>query len=62
MGITGKVFQTGEIIYSNDLKSLGNFIPSIDNLTNNVKDVRSLLIIPVFGHREKYDKKPIAIL
>ena len=26
-------------------------MPSIDNLTTNVKDVHSLFVVPVFGHR-----------
>ena len=28
-----------------------SFLPSIDNLSYNVKDVYNMLIVPVFGHR-----------
>jgi len=34
-------------------------MPSIDNLAVNVKDVRSLMVVPVFGHE---GLKPIAIV
>jgi len=44
------------------MKTIAGFIPSIDNLSTNVKDVRSILVVPIFGHNEKDDKKPIAIL
>ena len=45
-------FQTGEIIYTNKIANLSGFIPSIDNLTNNVKDVHSCMIVPIYGHKE----------
>ena len=61
LGLTGKVFQTGECFYSNDLKLLAGYIPTIDNLSS-VKNVHSILIVPIFGHQEKKDAKPIAIL
>jgi len=44
------------------MKMLASFIPSIDNLSGNVKDVSSILTVPVFGHKEKNNKEPIAIL
>ena len=52
LGITGEVFKTGELVYANDMKKLPSFQPSIDNLSTNVKDVRSILILPIFGHRD----------
>lgn len=62
LGVTGHVFRTGEIMYANDMKSLAAYLPSVDNLSN-VNDVKSLLIVPVYGHREKAkDRKPVAIL
>ena len=63
LGITGEVFKTGKIVYTNNMKSLSVFLPSIDNLSNNVEDVRSILVLPIFGHREKDDPnvKPIAV-
>ena len=61
--ITCEVFKTGKIVYTNNMKSLSVFLPSIDNLSNNVEDVRSILVLPIFGHREKDDPnvKPIAV-
>lgn len=41
------------------MKTCTSFIPSIDNLSNNVKDVSSILVMPVFGTRST---KPVAIL
>ena len=35
------------------MQQLKNFLPSIDNLTPNVKDVHSLMIVPIFGHKAK---------
>jgi len=35
------------------MKTLSGFISSIDNLSMNVKDVRSMLVVPVYGHRDK---------
>ena len=78
MGVTGKAFQTGQVIYTNKISNLAGFIPSIDNLTTNVKDVHSCMIVPIFGHSYPFDeivedrpaddeaekppRKPIAIL
>lgn len=54
------------------MAKLSTFLPSIDNLSTNVKDVHSLMIVPIFGHKEKFEQKykssrgpkqmPIAIL
>ena len=41
LGVTGEVFKTGQLVYANDMKKLPSFQPSIDNLSTNVKDVRS---------------------
>ncbi len=30
---------------------MSNFLPSVDNLSSNVKDVYNMFIVPVFGHR-----------
>ena len=48
-------------MFANDIKQAGGFIPSIDNLSGNVKDVNSILVLPVFGQRSQ-SKHPIAIL
>jgi len=50
--VTGDAFKTGKLIYTNEIKKLQSFLPSIDNLSKNVKDVRSILILPIFGHRD----------
>jgi len=60
------------------MRSLTDFLPSVDNLTTNVKDVNSLMIVPIYGHKarmvvtdhgvqeglpiEEKDIKPIAII
>ena len=63
LGVTGEVFRTGKLVYANEIKKLQSFLPSIDNLSSNVKDVRSLLILPIFGHRDPdtQNSKPIAV-
>lgn len=35
------------------MSKLTGFLPSIDNLTTNVKDVHSLMIVPIYGHRSR---------
>ena len=76
MGVTGKAFQTGQVIYTNKISNLAGFIPSIDNLTVNVKDVHSCMIVPIYGHSSEFNevvedgpedenpqpKKPIGVL
>jgi len=44
------------------MKGCAGFIPSIDNLAGNVKDVYSLLVAPIYGQRDPSDKRPIAII
>ena len=70
LGITGEAFHSGEIIISNKISQSSNFVPSIDNLTHTVKDVHSLMMVPIFGHHT-YNKEeeesemkrmPVAIL
>ena len=57
MGITGKAFSSGKVIHSNKVANLAGFIPSIDNLTSNVKDVHSIMIVPIFGHKSKTEEE-----
>ena len=45
------MFQTGEIVVANNIVQLTNFLPSIDNLAPDVKDVQSIMIVPIYGHR-----------
>jgi hypothetical protein len=46
------------------MRQVGGYIQSIDNLSNNVRDVNSIMVVPVYGHKDKdYEgRKPIAIL
>lgn len=59
LGVTGTTFRSGKIVWANKIQSLADYMPSIDNLAVNVKDVRSLMVVPVFGHE---GLKPIAIV
>ena len=49
LGVTGEVFRTHKIV-SGTVKQLRNFIPGLDNQSKYVKDVRTICIVPVFGH------------
>ena len=55
LGITGQVFQTGEIIYTNKIERMNGFLSSIDNLTENITDVRNFMIVPIFGHLSRME-------
>ena len=37
----------------NSVANMSGFMPSIDNLSLDVKDVHNILIIPVYGHQSK---------
>ena len=37
---------------------LSNFLPSIDNLTSTVKDVHSIMVVPIYGHRAQMVNTP----
>jgi hypothetical protein len=50
LGITGEVFKSQEIVWSNNIKQLSQYVAGLDNQTKFIKDVRSILITPVFGH------------
>jgi hypothetical protein len=51
LGVTGQVFQSGKYVVNNAVSQMTNFLPSVDNLSSNVKDVYNMFIVPVFGHR-----------
>jgi hypothetical protein len=57
LGITGEVYHSGKVVWSNKVSELGNYVPSIDNMSADVKDVHSLIIIPIWGHANKGDVK-----
>lgn len=60
MGITGKVFKSGEIYYTNRAEKDAKFTPEIDNLTQTT-DIISCMIAPVYGHKSK-DPRPNGII
>ena len=63
LGVSGEAFRTGKVIYADRIKTLGSYLSSIDNLALNVKDVRSIMVIPVYEHHLPGDDiKPIAIV
>jgi len=46
---------------------LGNYVPSIDNMSSDVKDVHSLVVSPIWGHANGGDvksnsQKPVGII
>jgi hypothetical protein len=57
LGVTGEVFHSGKMIWTNKVSELGNYVPSIDNMSADVKDVHSLVICPIWGHANKGDVK-----
>ena len=69
LGLTGQAFQTGEIVYSNNMSLMKHFLASIDNVSGTVERVHQIVVVPVFGHRrqagsegESPDATPIAII
>lgn len=52
-------------MFSNNVKNLKGYHENIDNLSPNVRDVHSILLLPVFSHADKEldfdNRKPIAI-
>ena len=66
-GITGQVFQSGQLAWTNDMKSMPEFQSSIDNLGKSSAEVRNIICAPLFGHRQAHElesdpKVPIAVL
>ena len=53
LGVTGRAFRTRQIIYSNQMDKLTDFLPSVDNQANHIKDVHSLMIVPIYGHQSR---------
>ena len=52
LGITGQVFQSGKHFLHNNVADLTTYLPSVDNLSYNVKEVNSTFVVPVYGHRD----------
>lgn len=52
MGVTGQVYNSGEIVSSNMISRLAAYQPSIDNRADE-KNVRNIMIVPIYGHRAK---------
>ncbi len=49
--MTGDVFNSMEIRWTNHINSFPLYMPSIDNLSQ-IKDVRNIMIAPVLGHKD----------
>ena len=49
IGITGQVAKSKQVFFSNDVQKEKNFQDYVDN-QSEVKDVKSMMIGPVFGH------------
>ena len=65
-GVTGEVFKTGRVMWTNHMMQMPTFMPSIDNLTQKVKETRNVLIGPVYSHLKDWEtneslRSPIAI-
>ena len=48
--MTGQAFKTGEIIIENQISKLANFQPSIDNRAIDCQEVKSIMVVPIYGH------------
>ena len=67
IGLTGQAFQSGEIVYSNNMGLTKNFQPFIDNFESSVEVVYQIAVVPVYGHRrhlngEDIENLPIAVI
>ena len=49
IGVTGEVYKTKNIVWTNEIKSLKKYVENIDNLSKT-EDVKSILVAPIFGH------------
>jgi hypothetical protein len=52
IGLTGEVYTKGKTFWSNEVAKHLNYQPSVDNAStmSNVKEVKSIVIIPIYGH------------
>ena len=60
MGITGDVLTSRQIVYSNSIKSLKKFVPSVDNVSQQ-QQVFSILIAPIIGHKDYKTDNPSVV-
>jgi len=49
------------------VSELGNYVPSIDNMSSDVKDVHSIVVSPIWGHANGGDvksnsRKPVGVI
>jgi hypothetical protein len=57
-GLSGSVFQSGQLYFCNDAEKETNFVDEIDNQTKQ-RSVRNFMIGPVYG---KDKSKPVGII
>ena len=57
-GITGRAFQTGQLFHTNKMLHQRLYMEDIDNLSA-CKDVRNLMIGPVYAHSEPLSQTQI---
>ena len=67
LGLTGQAFQSGEIVWSNNINQMKHFLASVDNVSGTVKRVNQIAVVPIFGHHKYNDDEnpkatPIAIV
>lgn len=56
-GVTGQVFSDGKLRWANDMKNLPMFQESIDNLSQKSGLVRNMIVAPLFGHRDDFERE-----
>ena len=61
IGLTGEVYKSQEIVWTNSIKRLKKFIPNMDNLSK-AENVRSILVAPLFGHAEQIGDKDLILV
>ena len=57
--MTGQAFQSGEIVFSNNMNLSKTFQPFIDNFESNVEVVYQIAIVPVYGHRKHNEEEEV---
>ena len=51
LGVIGEVFKTQRIVATSEVSELKSFIPTLDNHCPNVKQMESIVVAPIFGHK-----------
>lgn len=51
LGITGEVYHSREIYYESEIKKAKSYVAGLDNQSKYVKEVSSILVTPIYGHK-----------